>query len=322
MLLADRQIWSTQTSTAVRMRINDDGSFVLYDSSSNAVFNTGPAPIRVCTSLFPLFHSCKLIISFLSTQPTSWMTDIWASIQNKQMNLVALYGTHDSGMSVITAAINLGGNIGGVGAGISKAQNWNVTNQIVMVKTVRHLLRPLLVTYSLQGGARYLDLRPAIARDYDTTVGTADDSYYTAHYSDIATGNYVGSLGLSWSDVCSGLRDPLLSVASHAHLPHLTSLSLLTCVTGLASAMRQLAPNEVVVLELSHGTVLDQHFAMSYELQPAERLLFIAALRNAVNQWLVQGTLPHTYFHYSVLTHLKQDHSLRCGTTPPPNSFR
>ena len=143
MMLANTQIWSTQTTTAVRMRINDDGSFVLYDSSSNAVFSTGPAPIRVCTSLFPLFHSSKIITSFLFTQPTSWMTDIWSSIQNKQMNLVALYGTHDSAMSEINYV-----NIGRLGAGISKAQNWNVTNQIAKVKTVRQLPHPFLLTYS------------------------------------------------------------------------------------------------------------------------------------------------------------------------------
>ena len=60
------------------------------------------------------------------------MTDIWSSIQNKPMNLVALYGTHDSGMSVLDFASGFGSV---ADAGIIKTQNWGIADQIVQVRT-------------------------------------------------------------------------------------------------------------------------------------------------------------------------------------------
>lgn len=64
----------------------------------------------------------------MAVNPASWMTDNYDALQNWPFSLIALFGSHDSGMSTLRA---VAGSVPGTG-GITQAQSLSVHDQIVL----------------------------------------------------------------------------------------------------------------------------------------------------------------------------------------------
>ena len=111
----------------------------------------------------------------------------------------------------------------------------------------------------VSAGARYLDVRPSYyaARDGLSTVLSGN---YLAHWSDTGPLTWAGLLGRALDSVCSDLQ----------------------------SAMQQLGPKELVLVELSHGAYLTESGAQT-SLSKADVANILTPLIQSLGQYLYKN---------------------------------